>query len=145
MYVNPTKSDFQNYFYRDFPFTANPSDLTKVQTKDITKAFCDADSMINPELFASQSSYTLGYLHLAAHFLVMNLRASSQGISGQFGWLETSKSVGSVSEGLQVPQRIMDNPMFAMLSKTNYGAKYLYMILPMLSGQIFIVSGETLP
>lgn len=100
---------------------------------------------MNPGLFSTQANYTLGYLMLSAHFLVLNIRSSSQGISGQYSWLQTNKNVGSVSEGLQIPQRILDNPEFAMLSKTNYGARFLMMVLPQLTGQIFNVYGRTLP
>lgn len=81
--------------------------------------------------------------YLTAHYLCLDLRAASQGIQGQYSWVQTSRSVGSVSEGLQVPQRIMDNPELAMLTKTTYGGKYLQLILPQLSGQIFSVFGGT--
>ena len=144
-YDIPTITDFKNYFFRDFPYTPNVNDLTKVTDRDLNKAFTDTDATINQGLFDNQDSFNVGYLTLSAHFLVMNLRASSQGIAGQYEWLEQSKSVGSVSTSSAIPQRILDNPMFAMLSKTTYGAKYLYMILPQLSGQIFIVAGDTLP
>lgn len=143
MYSNPTIDDFKNYFTRDFPYGTDPQ--TSVLDADIGKAFGQTNFAINPALFSSQENYTLGYLWLSAHWLVVDLRASSQGISGQFNWLETNKSVGSVSEGFSIPQRILDNPRFAMLSKTNYGAKYLELLLPALAGQVFIACGRTKP
>jgi hypothetical protein len=144
MYTNPTVSTFKSYFYRDFPYTSNVSDLTKVQDKDISTAMVDTNANINPELFISQDNYTTAYLLLTAHFLSMNLRASSQGINGQFEWLASNKSVGSVSIGTSIPQRMLDNPYFAMLVKTNYGAQYLMMVLPYLCGQIQVPAGSTL-
>jgi hypothetical protein len=48
-----------------------------------------------------------------------------------------------VNESYSIPQHILDNPILAMLSKTNYGAKYLSMVLPRIVGQVFIVAGET--
>lgn len=144
MYTDPSINDFKKYFARDFPFTSNSFDLTKVTDPDISKAMSETSATINQGLFTSQASYTTGYLLLAAHNMVMNLRASSQGISGQYAWLEASKSVGSVSQGFSIPNRILENPILAMYAKTNYGAKYILMILPLLSGNVFIVEGATL-
>lgn len=139
---NPTVTDFKTYFFRDFPYG---STLDTVTDQDISNALQDADINFNSNLWASQATYTTGFLLLSAHFLVTNLRASSQGIAGQFAWIEASKSAGSVSEGLSIPQRILDNPEFAMLSKTNYGAKFLFLILPQLTGQMFVSHGGTQP
>lgn len=140
---NPTITDFKNYFTRDFPYGIDPA--ASVLDSDIGKAYGQVNFAINPALFTTQENYTLGYLWLAAHWLVTDLRAASQGISGQYNWLQSNKSVGSVSEGFQIPERIMANPQFAMLSKTTYGAKFLQLILPQLTGQMFIACGRTLP
>lgn len=119
--------------------------MDKVTDRDITKAYGETAVNFNPALFSTQANFTLGYLYLTAHYLVMDLRASSQGIAGQYSWLQASKGVGSVNESYVVPQKILNNPIFAMLSKTNYGAKYLLLILPQLTGQIFSTPGRTLP
>lgn len=141
MFSNPTIDDFKTYFVRDFPFG---TDITKnVLDQDVSRAFSSVYPSINPALFADQADYSVGFNLLAAHWLVMNLRASSQGIAGQFSWLQSSKSVGSVSESFAIPQRIMDNPAFALLTKTNYGAQYLQLILPSICGQVFIAQGDT--
>lgn len=142
-YSNPDINSFKEYFSRDFPFGTDPE--TSVTDADISKAFQMTNISINQNLFCDQSSYTIGYLLLSAHFLVMNLRASSQGINGQFSFLESSKSVGSVSQSFSIPQRILDNPYLSMLMKTNYGAEYLQLILPQICGQMFVVAGRTLP
>ena len=140
MFVNPTVVDFRSYFIRDFPYGTT---IDTVMDQDILNAITDAASNFNPGLFGDQGTYTTCYLNLSAHFLVMSLRASSQGIAGQYEWLVSSKGVGSVSEGLAIPPRIMDNPEFAMLTKTPYGAKYLFMVLPLLAGNIVSVCGGT--
>lgn len=139
---DPTVIDFKTYFFRDFPYGTT---LNTVIDQDITNALGDAAFNFNPGLFPTQANYTLGYLLLAAHYLVVNLRASSQGIMGSYSWLTSGKGVGSVSESFSIPQRILDNPELAMYSKTNYGAKYLSLILPQLAGQVFVLHGTTLP
>lgn len=142
-YQNPSVADFQAYFNRDFPYGIDPE--TTVLDSDIAKAFQLTNVNFNPCFWANQGSYTVGYLLLSAHYLVSDLRASSQGINGQFSFLEQSKSVGSVSQSFAIPPRVLDNPDWSMLMKTNYGAQYLQLILPQLCGQIFTICGDTLP
>jgi hypothetical protein len=141
-YNQPTVAEFKAYFNRDFPYGSTPQ---SVMDSDITKAQGEALFNFNSDLFSSQDNYSICFNLLTAHFLVMDLRQSSQGIAGQFSWNATSKSVGSVSESIQIPDRIMQNPEFAYLTKTNYGTKYLMLLLPMLSGQVFTVEGSTRP
>lgn len=142
VFTQPTIADFKAYFNRDFPYGAT---IDKVMDSDIQKGMDLATINLNVGLFCTQQQYTIGFLLLSAHYLVLDLRASSQGIAGNYPWLTTSKSVGSVSEGLAIPPRILDNPIFAMLTKTNYGAQYLDMVLPQITGQMFTVHGRTLP
>lgn len=142
-FSNPAVADFKAQFFRDFPYGTDQN--KSVLDQDIAGAFVKTNVMINPSFFGDQASYTLGYLTLAAHYMVMNLRASSQGINGQFAWLEQSKGAGPVSQAFAIPQRILDNPAMAVLTKTNYGLSYLEMILPQLSGAMFAVCGRTCP
>ncbi len=142
-YTNPQQSDFQTLFYRDFNFGSDPNN--SVTPTDIANAFAKTNVNINPAIFPDQASYNLGYLYLSAHYLVLALRASSQGINGQWNWAQAGKSVGAVSETFQIPQRMIDNPELMYLTKTNYGVEYLIMILPVLTGQMFAVYGGTNP
>lgn len=142
-FTNPSVDDFKAYFYRDFPYGTNVDE--NVLDQDILKAFGQTVINLNQALFADQASYNIGFLLLAAHYLVVDLRMSSQGINGQYAWLEQSKSVGSVSQSFAIPQRIQDDPYFAMLMQTNYGAKYLQLVIPQLAGQMYISYGSTRP
>ena len=142
-YVNPTITDFKEYFFRDFPYGTDIN--TSVTDQDIANAMNMTSLHINKGLFSGQDFYSLGYLLLSAHYLVMNLRTSSQGINGQFAFLEQSKSVGSVNQSFAIPQRVLDNPDWSILMKTNYGAQYLQLLIPQLCGQTFVVAGSTRP
>lgn len=142
-YTKPTIPEFKVYFSRDFPFGADPE--TSVTDTDLEKAYMQASFNFNEALFSSEGEYKVGYLLLWAHYLVVDLRMSSQGINGQYSFIEQSKSVGSVSQSFAIPQRILENPYFSMLIKTNYGAKYLELMLPLLVGNTFAVCGRTLP
>lgn len=141
-YVIPSISDFKTYFVRDFVYGISSNTVTDA---DITNAMILAGVNFNVDLWGSQQAYTVGYLYLSAHYLVMNLRGSQQGQNGSFSWLINSKAVGNVSEGISIPQRILDNPELAWLSKTYYGLQYLMMILPQLMGNVVTVCGTTLP
>lgn len=139
-YTNPSVADFKAYFFRDFPYGTDMN--TSVLDQDITSAFAMTNININQGLFASQGSYNIGYFLMSAHYLVMNLRSSSQGINGQFAFLEQSKGVGGVSASFAIPQRVLDNPDWSVLMKTNYGAQFLQIILPGLAGQMYTVAGS---
>lgn len=138
-YNNPTVQDFKDYFVRDFPFGADPN--ISVLDADISKAMVQCRAAINTALFANQENYSVGYNLLTAHFLVMNLRSSSQGINGQFNFLQASKGVGSVNESFSIPDRILQNPYWSIFTKTNYGAQYLNMVLSQLCGAGFTAYG----
>lgn len=142
-YANPSVSDFKSFFARDFPYGTDPN--VAILDADITKAFTFTNINVSPGLFADQGSYNVGYLLLSAHYLVMNIRASSQGINGQFNFTQQSKGAGNVNEAFAIPQRILDNPDWAILCKTNYGAQFIQLVLPQLSGQIYSVRGSTRP
>lgn len=142
-YTNPTIAQFQSQFVRDFPYGTDPN--VAVLDTDIATAQIFAGNQINTCLFPQQSIYTIGFNLLTAHYLVLNLRNSSQGLNGQYGWAQNSKAVAGVSEGFEIPERIKANPELMMLTKTNYGGLYLQLALPYLTGQMFSVYGRTKP
>jgi hypothetical protein len=142
-FTNPAVSDFKSYFFRDFPYGIDIT--TSVLDQDITSAFLSTNVNINQGLFPDQGTYNLGYLLLSAHYLVMNLRQSTQGINGQYNFLQSSKGVGPVNEAFSIPERILENPYWTMLTKTNYGQAYLQLLMPQLTGQIYNAYGTTLP
>lgn len=142
-FQNPSVADFKAFFDRDFPYGTDKN--TSILDSDIAKAFTFTNMNISQSLFGDQSGYTNGYQLLSAHYLVMNIRSSSQGINGQFNFLQASKGVGGVNEAFSIPQKILDNPLFSILTKTNYGLMYLQLILPQLEGAIYIGVGSTRP
>ncbi len=141
----PSVQDFKDQFARDFPYTDDATDLSKVINADISRAIDEADPLVNDTLFDSQGEFSRAYLYLAAHFLCTNLQNSSQGVSGAFSWATNSRSVGSVSQSFTIPEVILKNPLWLMVSQTSYGARYLMLIQGKLAGAIGIAHGRTLP
>ena len=141
MFAFPVVADFKAYFVRDFPYGTDVN--ANVLDQDIANAQTEAQVSINQALFPDQNTFNLGFNLFTAHTLVVNLRASSQGISGQFAWLQSGHSVGNVSEAFAIPERVQASPMYAYLTKTNYGAKYLNLIFPNLIGVVSTAHGRT--
>lgn len=144
-YINPSVSDFKTYFNRDFPYQpAGPPDLNLyIQDADIQKAIDITTIWINSALFTSQQFYTIGFMYLTAHNLVEAVKAWGQGAAGVYEFLVQSKAVGSVSVSFAIPEYVLRNPYFAMIMKDPYGAKYMELVLPYLTGAMFTVCGKT--
>jgi hypothetical protein len=141
MYTNPTVTDFKNYFVRDFPYGTNIED--NILDQDIQNALDIVALTINSGIMPTQEFYTTCFLYLAAHNMVESIKASTQGTSGIYEWLVASKAVGSISVSSAIPQYILNNPQFSMLTRTTYGARYMELIFPYLVGQMFTVCGRT--
>ena len=147
----PTVDEFKAYFNRGFPYqppvvppdVPNPDEY--IQDSDIAKAFVQANMNINQGLFRDQALFSMCYMYLAAHYLVIDMQMAATGINGVYTWVEQSKSVGSVSQSFAIPQQILNDPYMSMLTKTKYGAKYVEMILPMTRGAMYISRGSTRP
>ena len=139
-YTNPSVSDFKAYFTRDFPYGIQTN---TVLDSDISKALDEAGFNFNSGLVSNQTGYTMAYLYLTAHYLVMDLRASAQGIAGTFPWMSGSKSVGSVSESFQFPEALLKSPTLSHYAKTYYGAKYISLVYPRMMAPIFASFGGT--
>ena len=151
-----TLEQFKSFFPRDFPFqpplpdpqTDPPTvvDTSKyVQDSDIEKAFAEAKYNFNDSFCSDQAEYIMLFSYLTAHYLVTDLRAASTGLEGSFTWNASSQGVGSVSQSFAIPNDIANDPTFSWLTKTNYGAKYLMLVYPMLSGGFGTVPGRTQP
>ncbi len=142
-FLTPTIAQFKAQFIRDFPYGTDIN--TSILDQDIMNAFNLVDITFNPALWGTQIAYSTAYNLLAAHYLVLNIRNSGQGLNGQYNFAQNSKGVGAINESFSVPQRILDNPDFMAYTKTNYGAQYLNLLWPRLAGQTFTVCGSTRP
>lgn len=142
-YTALTIAAFKTRFDRDFAYAVDQTDKSKVRDADITIAFTQAAANFNEALFANQATFSEAFALLSAHFLCVNLLASTQGLGGSAQWLTNAKAVGNVSESFSIPERIMRSPFLSALSKTLYGMNYLSIITPLLVGNVACVRGET--
>jgi hypothetical protein len=110
---------------------------------DITEAYREACTTFNPELLGDDDQIRLGYLYLAAHYLVLDLRAN--GASSLAALPVQSRSVGNVSETYAVPEWMSKDPILSYYATTSYGQKYLNLISSGLVGNVKAVCGYTHP
>lgn len=116
-----------------------------IADQDITNAFAEAMVLFNPALFGSDANQKLGFLYLAAHFLCNDISAARGGVNGTGRFPMSARTVGSVSESYQIPQRFQEDAILAMYTSSAYGMKYLAMILPRLTGNMVAVFGGSQP
>lgn len=131
-------SDFTSYFSADFA-------LADIAEGSISRAFLEAKININPGIFTSDDALTIGFFYLVAHYLTLNIRAAASGIMGVGQQIVTSASVAGISESYGIPEDYLKNPYLNAFAKTEYGLRYLQMIIPNLVGVIGCVDGATTP
>lgn len=116
-----------------------------VQDQDIQKAFLQAQTLFNQSFFGDDATEEMAYLYLTAHFLIIDLRAAGAGLSGTGAFPVSGRSVGSVSESYGIPAAYLNNPAMTLYTQTQYGMKYLSLILPQSVGNVVSVYGGTQP
>lgn len=141
-YTPVTVAEFKTFFARDFPYGAT---IDFVMDADITKALATAGITFNEALWSSQPMFAQAFLYLSAHYLAESIRASSQGLSGQYAGNTTAKAVGNVSESYEIPERVKNNPFLAGLYTSRYGAIYVGMLQPRLIGNVLLMRGISTP
>lgn len=124
------------------------SSLTQfVLDDDIEKSFDQAKAFINPSLFGNDPDKTLqdAFCYLSAHYLCMDLQMALDGQNSQGSAILSSRSVGSVSVSMAIPEAYLKNPQWGYLAQTMYGQKYFSYVYPRLRGRIGIAYGATNP
>ncbi len=116
--------------------------IPQVRDKDIATAIREMSSIINMSLYPNEDVNLLAQNYLTAHFLTSCLTAVKT--SGQAVFNRSSRSVGSISESVVVPDW-MTKGHFALYATTYYGQKWLTLTKPYLIGHMFCVAGRTTP
>lgn len=135
-----TVQEFKAQFDRDqFSFGTVVPDI---RDSDIAKALTEAEAVFNGDIYPTEAICKLALSYLTAHFLQLDAGAGET--NGQAVYNQTSRSVGSVSESVQVPDWMQEGE-FAFYSTTYYGQKWLILSRPYLVGAVYSVPGATQP
>ena len=125
-------SDFKNYFVRDFCYGQTHD---QVMDCDIYKALNEARSFINQGIIPC-NKLAIAFLYLTAHFLVLNIRMGFNGIQSVGQQIVQSNNITEVSESYAIPSKFVNNAIVNAYAKTDYGLKYLSIVLPNLIGHV---------
>ena len=124
----------------------DPSNMDFVRDSDVIKALTAAGVNFNCAFWMTQDEFNYAYLLKAAHFLCINLKASTQGLRGRGGeWLRQAFNVGDIGSTFQFHDRIARSRILAPLMETTYGSQYLQLIGPKLVANVRAVVGHTKP
>lgn len=122
------------------------TNLDYVQDFDVRRALLAAGVNFNAALWADQPTFTYAFCLKAAHFLCVNLKASTQGLRGRGGeWLRNAFSVGDISAAYTLPDKIVKSPILGPLLETTYGNQYLQLVAPQLVGNVMAAVGWSKP
>lgn len=133
-----TAVEFKDLFDRDQFIYGNS--IPDIRDKDIDEAISQAEIVFRDELYPTDMVCQKAKLFLTAHFLQLTIESSDGG--GQSKLLQSSRSVGSISESVSIPVW-MNEGEFAYYATTYYGQQYLIISKPYLDGAVFSVPGGT--
>ena len=137
-----TVADFKAYFVRDFVYSATV-EVGKVTDADISKAFGEAKVNFNESLWANFDQVKLAFLYMSAHYLVSDLQTAVQGWNSVSTFPVNSRSVGSVSEGYEIPAWVGKSAFLSQFANTRYGLKFCSLIRPRLVAGVAVYAGAT--
>ena len=127
-----TISDFKNYFVRDFCYGQVPETIMDC---DIAKALNEAKNFINQGIIPC-NKLLIAFYYLAAHFLVLNIRMAFNGVQSVGQQIIQNNNITEVSESYAIPSKFINNAVVNAYAKTDYGLKYLSIVLPNLIGHV---------
>lgn len=117
-----------------------------VLDSDIEKAYFQARQFFNPALFDNENDLLSYICYLIAHYLVIDIQMSQEGVNSTGYYIPNHTTVGDVSESYSNPTNSQgDSFILYQLNQTRYGQKYLSLISPLLVGHFNSIRGTTTP
>ena len=117
-----------------------------VLDSDIEKAYFQARQFFNPALFDNENELLSYICYLIAHYLVIDIQMSQEGVNSTGYYIPNHTTVGDVSESYSNPTDSQgDSFILYQLNQTRYGQKYLSLISPLLVGHFNSIRGTTTP
>ena len=126
-YFSITTEDYYNY----------------INDTDIEKAIAEQEVMIPIARFETPEVLTLAQLFLTAHCLCDDIKTTNAGLASQISFPVASKSAGSISTGFSVPKNFLNKEAYTFYLNSQWGLKYLSLLLPRIKGNMSIAYGWT--
>lgn len=143
----PVVVDFKAFWVREFIYGDGPD---KVMDADITRALAEVIPLFNAANLSTVAEQTVAYLYAAAHFLTINVQGAGglsavkrgRGVRNVSEGIQTAKSVGQVSVTYQPPPDLVaKSPVLSPFWQTDFGKRYIQMVMPGLIGNFQVVAG----
>lgn len=139
-------ADFKAQFTREFVYGVTKD---KVMDADITRGLNEAMSVFNSGLWADDDERKTVFLYASAHFMVLNLQAAGGlfiqglglGVQSRGTGVIQSKSVGQVTIAYVLPESLTGDAILSGFMRTDFGLRYLQVLVPRLVGQCYTVEG----
>lgn len=114
-----------------------------ITDNDIEKAMSQAKLNSSTRFGETCNDKVTIYLHLIAFYLCVDIQNASSGVNSSYKGALASKSVDGVSVSYNIPQWMMDSPMYSLYSQNGYGLKYLSLIAPYLACTVLFSTGRS--
>jgi len=140
-----TAQDFKDYFDRAFEFApaTDPDNPDYVRDKDILNAYSQAKLAFNQGIWENDDETKLAFLFLSAHYLCMDWKMDKAGTTSGGTFSISQKQVGNVSASYSIPEVYKNDPYLNYFSQTQFGCKYLSLVIPRCVGKIAVIKGVT--
>lgn len=143
----PTVTDFKAKFTREFVYGDG---YDSVRDPDIQRGLDECPPLFNEALLDATTDQASAYLYLAAHNMVMNIQGAGglsavsrgRGVRNVGEGVQVSKGIGQANVTYQVPPpRIAESPTLLYFFRTDFGQRYIQMMVSRLSGHMAVVCG----
>lgn len=114
-----------------------------ITDEDIEKAMSQAKLNSSSRFGDGCNDKVTIYLHLVAFYLCLDIQNASSGVNNSYTGAIASKSVDGVSVSYNIPQWIMESPIYSIYSQNGYGLKYLSLIAPYLACTVLFSTGRS--
>jgi len=113
-----------------------------INDTDIEKAIGEQEAMLPVSRF-DDVTLAMAQEYLTAHCLCNDIKTSNAGLASQISFPVQSKSAGSISTSYGIPKGFMDKEIYSFYLTSQYGLKYLALLIPRIKGNIAIAYGWT--
>jgi len=113
-----------------------------INDTDIEKAIGECDAMLPVARF-DDITLAMAQKYLTAHCLCNDIKTSNAGLASQISFPVQSKSAGSISTSYGIPQAFIQKEAYSFYLTSQYGLKYLALLIPRIKGNIAIAYGWT--
>ena len=113
-----------------------------ISDTDIQNAIDSANLMLPVSRF-EDTVLPQAQLYLSAHCLCDSIQTSNKGLASTISFPTASKSAGSISTSYSIPQNFINKEYYSFFITSQYGLKYLSLLIARSKGVVAVAYGWT--